>query len=470
MSAFSSREDRSIHRQAPKRSGVVAFLDERLDEWIREQDPTAFREGFTVAAWVAVGAFLLGTILVAGYLPGAADFFQLTVGPPLVVLGLCCASELSVARHLQRKPPDEAITRGEWTWAICSNSLVFSVCVTLMVSASPAGAAAFSSFLLVCAGLHGHLHRANLRTPFIAAGLVLPAAVAFALAPSSAHRSILLVASGAALLAHFVIGTMARRADEARRNDEKMRAALRAQLDADHARLSSRLADVLGVNHDLRNSLAIVQLSLRAFRRYVPSDGKSRGEFLQHLDQLDRAMRRVKEILSAGHQRALPASSVLLQPALLAPVVDGVISAVAHRSPNVAFDVRHEKDDLEVLVVDGETSLHRILENLVLNACEGDSVQKAARIELVTRCEPTKCHAVIAVRDDGPGFPENQLSRPIAPFATGKPNGTGLGLFTTDRLVSASGGTLMRRNAPGGGAEVIVHLPLADRVGTSSSA
>jgi two-component system, NtrC family, C4-dicarboxylate transport sensor histidine kinase DctB len=63
------------------------------------------------------------------------------------------------------------------------------------------------------------------------------------------------------------------------------------------------------------------------------------------------------------------------------------------------------------------------------------------------------------VEDDGPGFREEQLAGPIEGLSTTKVNGTGLGLYTSERLVRASGGKLVRGNRSSGGASVRITLP-----------
>ena len=57
-----------------------------------------------------------------------------------------------------------------------------------------------------------------------------------------------------------------------------------------------------------------------------------------------------------------------------------------------------------------------------------------------------------------PGFDPASLMRELAAFGTTKTDGTGLGLYTAERLVVASGGQLLRANRPEGGAVVRVVL------------
>jgi steroid delta-isomerase-like uncharacterized protein len=101
------------------------------------------------------------------------------------------------------------------------------------------------------------------------------------------------------------------------------------------------------------------------------------------------------------------------------------------------------------------------LEHLATNACEGHDAAGARAVEIAVEEQPQLEALAVRVSDDGPGFSPEMLARPVAPFATSKQNGTGLGLYTAERLVRASGGSLRRENVPGGGAAVTVYLERA---------
>ena len=71
--------------------------------------------------------------------------------------------------------------------------------------------------------------------------------------------------------------------------------------------------------------------------------------------------------------------------------------------------------------------------------------------------------ARIVVRDAGEGFSDEALARAAEPFFSTVPGALGLGLTHARYVVQAHGGTLEVRNrGGGGGAEVVVELPLGE--------
>ncbi len=71
---------------------------------------------------------------------------------------------------------------------------------------------------------------------------------------------------------------------------------------------------------------------------------------------------------------------------------------------------------------------------------------------------------IVSVRDNGPGIPGNLKQRIYEPFFTTKSAGTGTGLglsIAYDIVANGHGGTLRAEDAPDGGAEFIVELPVS---------
>jgi CheY-like chemotaxis protein len=120
-------------------------------------------------------------------------------------------------------------------------------------------------------------------------------------------------------------------------------------------------------------------------------------------------------------------------------------------------------DDVQCICAD-ETRLRQVLYNLLSNAIKYAGT--GGRVELEVRGRGD--HAVLVVRDDGPGIPDERKEQIFEPFERLDEHqhiqGTGLGLSIARRIVELHEGTMRVENAPDGGAVFTVELPgLVDR-------
>jgi signal transduction histidine kinase len=102
--------------------------------------------------------------------------------------------------------------------------------------------------------------------------------------------------------------------------------------------------------------------------------------------------------------------------------------------------------------------IERTLVNLVGNArkyARGSDIELAA--------QPVPGAVELAVRDHGPGLPEDAIPRLFGRFAQadgqGPRQGSGMGLYFCRLVAEAHGGTIAASNRPGGGAEFVLRLP-----------
>ncbi|HTG38144.1 ATP-binding protein [Sphingomonas sp.] len=103
-----------------------------------------------------------------------------------------------------------------------------------------------------------------------------------------------------------------------------------------------------------------------------------------------------------------------------------------------------------------DRALAQALSNVLDNAAEAG----ARQIELEAR--RTRDTLILSVRDDGRGVPAAILAHLGKPYQSSKNRrGAGLGLFLTSNVLRVLGGTLAVSNRDGGGAEVVLRLPLA---------
>jgi signal transduction histidine kinase len=94
--------------------------------------------------------------------------------------------------------------------------------------------------------------------------------------------------------------------------------------------------------------------------------------------------------------------------------------------------------------------------NLMLNSAQ--AMGGKGRIELTVTRGGSRCR--VAVRDYGPGIPENIRPDVFEPFFTTKSRGGGLGLAIARRTVELHGGSLAFACPPDGGTIMTVELPL----------
>ncbi|KAA0091397.1 sensor histidine kinase [Mycolicibacterium sp. P1-18] len=108
------------------------------------------------------------------------------------------------------------------------------------------------------------------------------------------------------------------------------------------------------------------------------------------------------------------------------------------------------------------SGLSRVLRNLLENAAR----HATSMVELRVHQDGT--NAVVTVGDDGPGIPAAERERVFDRFVrldsdrSRRGGGAGLGLAIVSEVVAAHGGNVMIGDRPGGGALLVVQLPLGN--------
>ena len=104
------------------------------------------------------------------------------------------------------------------------------------------------------------------------------------------------------------------------------------------------------------------------------------------------------------------------------------------------------------LVLGDRIQLQQVILNLIMNAIEAMSGESQVRRELSIASMKEGSHGVlVAVRDSGPGVDSTALDRLFDAFYTSKPDGMGIGLAISRRIVEDHGGQLwVTPNVPQG--------------------
>ncbi len=236
------------------------------------------------------------------------------------------------------------------------------------------------------------------------------------------------------------------------RDFDSMAGELRNQIQSERNLLS-------GVSHELRSPIARIRLALALARH---ADEREQAEMLDRIEQdtvqLDSMLERILIVarLESGQQKPKFESIALND------VVDDVLHDAKFEAAATGATISYQSGG-EVKLNGDVGMLHSAIENVVRNAIFYSG--KNGRISVMLFS--SERGAVISVRDNGPGVPEDALPLLFKPFyrvddsrgtTTG---GMGLGLAIVRNAVAAHGGTVTARNVAPHGLEVEIRLPVA---------
>jgi AraC-like DNA-binding protein/nitrogen-specific signal transduction histidine kinase len=227
--------------------------------------------------------------------------------------------------------------------------------------------------------------------------------------------------------------------------------------------LKTRL--LANVTHELRTPLNVIlgysrmalmdtnpyQVTLPATLRSDLENVHRSGEHLVRLinDLLDLSRAEIGEL------------DLFLEPVAPRQLLEQTFRAMADSiQPNPAVKWRLELPPRLPVVQSDPTRLRQIILNLLSNA---DKFTEAGEIVLGAEVVPPHLH--VWVKDTGPGIPVDRQEHIFEPFFTEshsrrRPEGIGLGLTITRRLIALHGGSLSLESQPGRGSSFHLYFPL----------
>ncbi|MGG5811607.1 PAS-domain containing protein [Falsiroseomonas sp. CW058] len=243
----------------------------------------------------------------------------------------------------------------------------------------------------------------------------------------------------------------------ARREAERARRASRDALRRNE-RLSAIASLLAGVAHEINNPLAVV--AAQSLLLAEEAEGTPLAERAEKVRMAaERCGRIVASLLASARAKPLRREEVDLARAVEAGLD---LTAEVARGAGIAVELDVARD-LPPLRGDRDQLAH-LVGNLVGNArgaLAGMEAPPPQRRIAVTLARDGG-FAVLRVADNGPGIPEALRERVFDPFFSTKPlgEGTGVGLALCRTIAKAHGGSIGVEETPGGGATLVVRLPL----------
>ena len=235
-------------------------------------------------------------------------------------------------------------------------------------------------------------------------------------------------------------------------------------------RRERRQSDLIAtVAHELRSPLTSVKgFTATLLARWDRFTDDQKRMMLQTVDaDADRVVRLIAELLDVARLDSGRMELHRVPVDLRELITDQVRACVAQGVPEETFRTKIPRG-LPPVSADPD-KLRQVLANLLENAVRhgGGTVTIDVRAE-DERPRPDSLHTesvssvAVAVSDQGPGIPEDQLNRVFTRFwRGGRRGGTGLGLSIVKGLVEAHGGVVSAGNGAEGGARFRFTLPVA---------
>ena len=221
------------------------------------------------------------------------------------------------------------------------------------------------------------------------------------------------------------------------------------------------------VSHELRTPLTVIlgecEIALagpsRDAERVVADH---RAAFTVILRRAQRLQRRVEDMLRVARSES-GTIELHFAPLVLETVCLGAIESFQDSTKRKQIAIRLEPSPRDTIVEGDAEWLRQIVEGVIDNAMR--YATGATCISIL--CAEDAAGAILAVRDDGPGFGIDDPQILLERFARGGTidtvAGHGIGLSLVRWVVDKHGGTvtLRRAEAPLNGAEILIRLPLA---------
>jgi signal transduction histidine kinase len=224
--------------------------------------------------------------------------------------------------------------------------------------------------------------------------------------------------------------------------------------------LNQEKDEFLGIAaHDLKNPLTVIMAN-SDLMQIIEEPEKLHEMAGQITSASERMHRLIKDLLDANAiEQGLYASKI--ESCEVGPLVAQMVEQNFFAAQKKQIAIRFSTPE-KLLVRTDTAATQQILDNLISNAVKYSPPNSTVHVHII----PEKSHALIRVRDEGPGISDEDQKKLFQKYCrlsarpTGGESSTGLGLSIAKRLAQVLGGDILCTSSLGAGSTFTLRLPL----------
>jgi len=215
-----------------------------------------------------------------------------------------------------------------------------------------------------------------------------------------------------------------------------------------------------GIAHEIRNPLASISGSIQLM---LGNPQNHNEEDIKLMRIVDKEINRLNGLITEFLDYVRPEKKQNT-PVNLNNIIREVVESLQF-NPKLRKDIE-QKLELKAAseILGNRDKLKQALLNFVINAYQ--AMDKTERPVLTIETHDQNDLVVLIIRDNGCGIKTENLHRIFEPFHTTKPQGTGLGLAVTHKILQAHEARIFVESAEGEGAKFLIEFPANRHVHT----
>jgi len=209
------------------------------------------------------------------------------------------------------------------------------------------------------------------------------------------------------------------------------------------------------VAHEIKNPLTPMKLSIQYLEKAVKTNPEAATEMIERvsatlIEQINNLNQIADEFSNFATMPKATNEKIIIN-----EIVEAIHDLFRKRE-DIDIQMTEPIDDLFVFA--DRNHLVRILNNIVKNAIQAIPTDKKGVIKMSLL--KIGDMAVVSVRDNGSGIPDDMKDKVFTPNFTTKSSGTGLGLAISANMIESFNGTIYFETEVGVGTEFFVEIPL----------